>query len=163
MADVSFGQGSRSRRLPDLEYVLVQNRRRVIDAHGGHYVDDGAPIRVVCNVEGRAQQAGQFSISGAESKRPQDQGGLTEVTPVQILARTWPGNIHSLVWIHPVNPDLTVDEEHWDKYDTDGAPIARNHGSKTSRHWEIRARRVVDSVLSPVPIAPPELPDEGGF
>ncbi|KAA8829335.1 hypothetical protein [Bifidobacterium tissieri] len=146
----------KGRTLLDTDTVVVQNRRRVIDAYGGHYEPDGEPIEVVCNVEGRAQQAGQFSISGQESKKPNSQGGLTEVTPVQILAREWPGDIHSTVWIHPVNPDMSVDESRWDKYDADGAPVYRRHGSRRQWHWECRARRVVDSRFSDTSIGPYE-------
>ena len=86
-------------QLFDTDYVIVVNRRHVQDAHGGYHEQVGDPVKVVCSVEGRAQQAGMFSISGAEDKSPSGQngGGLQEVTPLQILARQWPGDIHPVV------------------------------------------------------------------
>ena len=50
-----------------------------------------------CSLEGREQQAGMFSISGAEDKNPQSSGGLREVTVKQILAREWHGDRKSVV------------------------------------------------------------------
>lgn len=108
--------------------VLVQLRHRVDGPHGDDLVEDGEPIEVVCSVEGRAQQAGMFSISGAEDKTVGSQGGLQEVTPIQIMALEWPGDIDSLIWYMG------------DAYDADGAPVWRPHGMVP--HWEVRARRV---------------------
>lgn len=127
------GLGGGLRQLFDTDYVVVINRRHVQDAHGGYYRDVGSPVKVICAVEGRAQQAGMFSISGAEDKTPSGQkvGGLQEVTPLQILAREWPGDIHSRIWYRG------------DYYDADGYPTWRGSGSKLSQHWEIRCRRVV--------------------
>nr|WP_240951036.1 hypothetical protein [Bifidobacterium sp. DSM 109959] len=114
--------------------VYVQLRHRVDGAHGDHLVEDGDPIEVACSVEGRAQQAGMFSISGAEDKTPGSQGGLQEVTPIQILALEWPGDIDSAIWFEG------------DKYDADGAPVHREHGLVP--HYEIRARRVWDHTFA---------------
>lgn len=127
-------QGRHPRQLFDKDQVIVQPRKPVRTAHGNKYENDGEPVRVVCSVEGRAQQAGMFSISGAEDKTPQNQGGLTEVTPIQILAREWPGDIHSLIW--------------WkgDWYDADGSPVTRDTGTPESRHVEIRARRTAINI-----------------
>ena len=121
------------KQLFDTDYVVVIPRKHVQDAHGGQYVQTGDPVKVICCVEGRAQQAGMFSISGAEDKTPSSDnpGGLEEVTPLQILAREWPGDIYSRIWYKG------------DYYDADGAPTWRGSGSRFSRHWEVRARRVV--------------------
>lgn len=129
--------GRRPRQLFDRDQVVVQPRQPVRGAHGNSYKDDGPPVRVACCVEGRAQQAGMFSISGAEDKTPQDQGGLTEVTAIQVIAREWPGDIHSTIW--------------WrgDLYDADGIPVLRDVGSPDSRHFEIRARRTARNVPEP--------------
>ncbi|KFI66540.1 hypothetical protein [Bifidobacterium magnum] len=120
-------------QLFDSDYVVVVPRKVVQTAHGGKYVQSGDPVKVICSVEGRAQQAGMFSISGAEDKSPsgQEGGGLQEVTPLQIIARQWPGDIHSRVWYKG------------DWYDTDGSPVYRPSGSKLSNHYEVRCRRVV--------------------
>lgn len=123
--------------LLDTDTVIVQNRVHVQDPHGGHYEYRGDPLLVACSVEGHEQQAGMFSISGAEDKSVSDQGGLQEVTPIRILAREWPGDIHSRVWWHG------------DPYDVDGSPTYFPHSSETARHWEVRARRVVNVALSP--------------
>lgn len=58
------------KQLFDTDYVVVIPRKHVQDAHGGQYVQTGNPVKVICCVEGRAQQAGMFSISGAEDKTP---------------------------------------------------------------------------------------------
>lgn len=118
--------------LLDTDMVVVQNRRHVQDPHGGHYEYVGDPVAVVCSVEGHEQQAGMFSISGAEDKSVTKQGGVQEVTPIRILARQWPGDIYSRIWFHG------------DPYDADGSPTLFPHSSKLARHWEVRARRVVD-------------------
>ncbi|WP_346974122.1 hypothetical protein, partial [Bifidobacterium adolescentis] len=88
------------KQLFDTDYVVVIPRKHVQDAHGGQYVQTGDPVKVICCVEGRAQQAGMFSISGAEDKTPSSDnpGGLEEVTPLQIIAREWPGDIYSRIW-----------------------------------------------------------------
>lgn len=95
-------------------------RKHVQDAHGGQYVQTGDPVKVICCVDGRAQQAGMFSISGAEDKTPSSDnpGGLEEVTPLQIIAREWPGDIYSRIWYKG------------DYYDADGAPTWRGDGSQ---------------------------------
>lgn len=116
------------RALYTLDKVLVQLRHRVDGPHGDDLIDDGEPIEVVCSVERRAQQAGMFSISGAEDKSIGTAGGLQEVTPIQIMALEWPGDIDSLIWYQG------------DKYDADGSPVWRPHGLVP--HWEVRARRV---------------------
>lgn len=116
----------RYRTLMDRDYVIVVNRTVEDTAHGVRYVPDGEPVKVACSVEGRQNQAGMFANSGQEDI-PQDQGGLTEITPIQIVAREWPGDIHSQIWYDG------------DMYDTIGAPVERKHGTARSRHWEIRA------------------------
>ncbi|MBT1161211.1 hypothetical protein JS541_04920 [Bifidobacterium sp. SO1] len=134
------------RQLFDEDYVIVVNRRHVQDAHGGYHEQVGDPVKVICSVEGRAQQAGMFSISGAEDKTPsgQSSGGLQEVTPLQIIAREWPGDIHSRIWYQG------------DWYDADGEPTWRGHGSRLSRHWEVRCRRTVQGKNIPGGIPEPE-------
>ena len=109
-------------------------------------------MKVICCVEGRAQQAGMFSISGAEDKTPSSDnpGGLEEVTPLQILAREWPGDIYSRIWYKG------------DYYDADGAPTWRGSGSRFSRHWEVRARRVVIGEYLDGGISEPEWVKEVG-
>ena len=69
------------KQLFDTDYVVVIPRKHVQDAHGGQYVQTGDPVKVICCVEGRAQQAGMFSISGAEDKTPSSDnpGGLDEL------------------------------------------------------------------------------------
>lgn len=141
--DDSMSRPMRAKTLLDTDTVIVQNRRHVQDAHGGYYVDVGDPLLVVCSVEGRAQEAGMFSISGAEDKNPVDSGGLQEVTAVQILAREWPGDIYSLIWIDG------------DPCDADGAPVWRKHATGLAACWMMRARRVVDVKRSDVPIHAP--------
>lgn len=137
----------RPKTLLDTDTVIVQRRRHVQDAHGGYYEEYGDPVLVVCSVEGHAQQAGMFSISGNEDKSPASQGGLQEVQPIRILAREWPGDIYSQVW--------------WqgDPYDADGSPNLFPHSTDIARHYEVRARRVVATGLSDVPIHPPEPPE----
>ena len=98
-------------------------------AHGVTY-EWGDAFYCWCSLEGREQQAGMFSISGAEDKNPQSSGGLREVTVKQIQCREWHGDIHTFVWIDG------------DLYDVDGAPEHRCHGK--THHWEIRARRAAD-------------------
>lgn len=117
-----------SRAVYTKDRVLVQKRKREDGPHGDLLVDVGEPVEVICSVEGRAQQAGMFSISGAEDKTVGSQGGLQEVTPIQIMALDWPGDIDSAIWYLG------------DKYDADGAPVWRPHGEVP--HWEVRARRV---------------------
>lgn len=116
----------RIKTLMDTDYVIVVNQTVSDTAHGVRYEPDGDPIKVICSVEGRQNQAGMFANSGQEDV-PQDQGGLTEITPIQIIAREWPGDIHSQVWYDG------------DMYDTIGSPVERKHGTDRSRHWEIRA------------------------
>lgn len=129
-----------SRAIYTKDRVLVQKRVRRDGAHGDDLIEVGEPVEVVCSVEDRAQQAGMFSISGQEDKTIGTAGGLQEVTPIQIMALDWPGDIDSLIW--------------WkgDKYDADGAPVHRSHG--LTPHWEIRARRVWarDFAVSPQPM-----------
>ena len=139
-------------QLFDTDYVIVVNRRHVQDAHGGYHEQVGDPVKVVCSVEGRAQQAGMFSISGAEDKSPSGQngGGLQEVTPLQILAREWPGDIHSRIWYKG------------DWYDADGYPTWRGSGSVLSQQWEVRCRRVVIGGYVPGGIPEPEWSKEVG-
>lgn len=111
-------------------------------AHGVSLIE-GKPVKVICSVEGRAQQAGMFSISGAESKTPDSQGGLIEVTPIQILCDEWHGNIYTLIYY----------EGDW--YDMDGAPVLRQHGTELSKSIELRARRVFASEFASVKRAEP--------
>lgn len=138
-ADFLFSQAKPGRRktMKDSSYVVVQKRNVQRSAYGTSLVPDGSPIKVVCSVEGRAQQAGLFSISGAEDKKPQPQGGLIEVTPIQILAREWPGDIHSQIWFAG------------DLYDADGSPVFRKSGSAKAQGVEVHARRVQLNVHEP--------------
>lgn len=106
--------------------VIVTPRRPVDTPHGMKLIPDGDPVEVTCGVEGRQNQAGMFANSGQEDT-PQKQGGLTEITPIQIIAKTWPGDIWSAIWYDG------------DQYDTVGSPVQRRHGTEQSRHWEIRA------------------------
>lgn len=103
-------------------------------AHGVTYVF-GDSFYCWCSLEGREQQAGMFSISGAEDKSPQTWGGLREVTVKQIQCREWHGDIHSFVWIDG------------DLYDVDGAPEHRVHGK--THHWEIHVRRAAHMAMIP--------------
>ena len=115
-------------------------------AHGVTY-EWGDAFYCWCSLEGREQQAGMFSISGAEDKSPQSSGGLREVTVAQIQCREWHGDIHSFVWIHG------------DLYDVDGAPEHRRHGK--THHWEIRVRRAADMAQIPEEYRlQPKLPTE---
>lgn len=139
-------------QLFDKDYVVVICRKHVQDPYGGIYQTVGDPIKVICSVEGREQQAGMFSISGAEDKTPsgQTQGGLQEVSPLQIMAREWPGDIHSRIWYKG------------DYYDADGAPTWRGSGTKESQHWEIKCRRVVVGAYVDGGIPEPEWTEEVG-
>lgn len=116
-------------------------------AHGVTFIE-GTPVKVICSVEGRAQQAGMFSISGAESKTPDKQGGLIEVTPIQILCNEWHGDIYTLIYY----------EGDW--YDMDGAPTIRHHGTTMAQGIELRARRILASdfaiVKRPAPVVTEE-------
>lgn len=112
------------------DMVYVMNREPRMSAHGVTYQPISGWMKVICSVEDRAQQAGMFSISGAEDKTPQDQGGLTEVTPIQILANEWPGDIYSYIWFAG------------GYYDADGAPVHRRNGTRMAQGWEVKARRV---------------------
>lgn len=139
----------RPKTLLDTDTVIVQRRRHVRNAHGGYYEKYGDPILVVCSVEGHAQQAGMFSISGDEDKSPSVQGGLQEVYPIRILAREWPGDIYSLIWWNG------------DPYDADGSPNYFPHSTEIAQHYEVRARRVVNTAVARgegVDIHPPEPP-----
>lgn len=151
MSDVSFypdgGRRHDVRGVQRRDYVVCIPRTPQHTPHGVRLVE-GDPVKVVCTVEGRAQQAGMFSISGAESKKADAGGGLIEVTPIQIVADEWPGDINSLIWYEG------------DLYDADGAPVYRRHGSGMSTHVEVRARRVVDHTMTGVPIPEPK-PKEG--
>ena len=135
-------------RPQDLLYgdkVIVVPRHVRRSAHGVSYVEDGA-FWCWCSVEGREQQAGMFSISGAEDKNPQTAGGLREVTVQQVLAREWHADIHALVWALG------------DLYDVDGAPEWRRHGK--THHWEVRLRRIADWSQVPEALRPkPPVPD----
>lgn len=145
-----FADGKRPapyRTLLDTDKVIVQKRRHVQDAHGGYYEFYDDPIPVVCSVEGRAQEAGMFSISGAGDKNPTKAGGLQEVTAVQILARQWPGDIYSLIWIDGM------------PYDADGAPVWRKHATDLADCYILRARRVADTSMTDAPVHPPRLPE----
>ncbi|MCO6558485.1 MAG: hypothetical protein J6575_03490 [Bifidobacterium sp.] len=106
--------------------VVLIPRKPVDTPHGMKLVSAGEPVEIVCGVEGRQNQAGMFANSGQEDT-PQKQGGLTEITPIQIIAKNWPGDIWSAVWFDG------------DEYDTVGSPVQRRHGTEQSRHWEIRA------------------------
>lgn len=108
--------------------VTVVLRKPVDTAHGVRLVPSGKPLRVTCDVEGRQNQAGMFANSGAQDV-PLKSGGLTEITPIQIIARAWPGDLYSAVWYEG------------DLYDTVGAPVKRSSGTDRSRHWELRAER----------------------
>jgi hypothetical protein len=117
--------------------VIVVPRKPVDTAHGIRLEPDGAPVLVVCGLEGRQNQAGMFANAGNEDV-PQKQGGLTEITPLQIIAREWPGDIWACVWYGG------------DLYDTVGQPVERRHGTGLSRHWEIRAERKRHGVPQPI-------------
>ena len=108
--------------------VTVVLRRPVDTAHGVRLEQVGTPYRVTCDVEGRQNQAGMFAKSGAQDV-PLKSGGLTEITPIQIMAKSWPGDLYSAVWYEG------------DLYDTVGAPVKRSSGTDRSRHWELRAER----------------------
>ena len=108
--------------------VTVVLRRPVDTAHGVRLEQVGSPLRVTCDVEGRQNQAGMFANSGAQDV-PLKSGGLTEITPIQITAKSWPGDLYSAVWYEG------------DLYDTVGAPVKRSSGTDRSRHWELRAER----------------------
>ena len=97
----------------DKVIVVLYTVRR--GPHGTTYVP-GKAYWCWCSIEGREQQAGMFSISGAEDKSPQTWGGLREVTPSQVAAVEWHGDIHTEVWYQG------------DCYDVDGAPTFRQHG-----------------------------------
>lgn len=108
--------------------VTVVIRKPVDTAHGVRLEQVGTPLRVTCDVEGRQNQAGMFANSGAQDV-PLKSGGLTEITPIQIMAKSWPGDLYSAVWYEG------------DLYDTVGAPIRRASGTDRSKHWELRAER----------------------
>lgn len=127
--------------LMSLDRVIVILRRPVDTPHGMRLEQFGDPILVVCGCEGRQNQAGMFANSGNEDI-PQKQGGLTEITPLEIIAREWPGDIWSTVWYDG------------DTYDTIGQPVERRHGTEKSRHWEVRAERKRRGV--PKPVVPEE-------
>ena len=113
--------------------------------HGTTYVP-GKAYWCWCSIEGREQQAGMFSISGAEDKSPQTWGGLREVTPSQVVAVEWHGDIHTEVWYQG------------DCYDVDGAPTFRQHGEVP--HYEMHIRRNADYSQIPVGLRPkPPEPD----
>lgn len=108
--------------------VTVVLRKPVDTAHGVRLEQVGTPLRVTCDVEGRQNQAGMFANSGAQDV-PLKSGGLTEITPIQIMAKSWPGDLYSAVWYEG------------DLYDTVGAPVKRSSGTGRSKHWELRAER----------------------
>lgn len=122
-------------RLLESDEVTLIPRVPTDTAHGTRYVR-GVPQRVKCSVEGRASQAGMFANSGSEDV-PLASGGLTEITPIQILAFEWAGDIFSQIWYKG------------DLYDTIGQPIYRQHGSNISKHWEIRAEVKYRNVPDP--------------
>ncbi|MEE8666839.1 MAG: hypothetical protein SOI13_01615 [Bifidobacterium mongoliense] len=121
--------------------VIVILRHPVDTPHGMRLEQFGDPILVVCGCDGRQNQAGMFANSGNEDVQ-QTQGGLTEITPLEIIAREWPGDIWSTVWYDG------------DAYDTIGQPVERRHGTEKSRHWEVRAERKRRGV--PKPVVPEE-------
>lgn len=129
--------------MKDYDYLIAIPRSIRRSAHGVTLVE-GEPVKVICSVEGRAQQAGMFSISGAESKTPETQGGLIEVTPIQILCREWHGDIYTLVYYQG------------DWYDMDGAPTIRRHGTQLAQGIELRARRILASEFASTPRPEPE-------
>lgn len=127
----------------DKVIVVLYTVRR--GPHGTTYVP-GKAYWCWCSVEGREQQAGLFSISGAEDKSPQTWGGLREVTPSQVVAVEWHGDIHTEVWYQG------------DCYDVDGAPTFRQHGEVP--HYDMHIRRNADYSQIPVGLRPkPPEPD----
>lgn len=94
--------------------ITVQRRKASTDANGATvYVADGGPVEVQCTVRSR---------SAAEDLS----GGVAAATDFRILARTWPGDIDSLItWkgveLEPVGDPLPYD------------------GSRRTQHFEIRA------------------------
>jgi hypothetical protein len=126
--------------------VLVQPRKPVYTPHGFDLEPDGGWVKVICSVEGHAQSAGMFSISGAEDKTPTEQGGLSEVTPINIIANEWPGDIYSRIWYEG------------GYFDADGSPVPRESGTEIARGVEVHARRVVwdPSNLIPQPELDPK-------
>ncbi len=60
----------RIKTLMDTDYVIVINQTVSDTAHGVRYEPDGDPIKVICSVEGRRNQAGMFANSGQEECSP---------------------------------------------------------------------------------------------
>ena len=140
MSESGFtAKAPKRKTLKSTGYVLVQRRKPVYTPHGFDLEDVGGWIKVICSVEGHAQSAGMFSISGAEDKTPTDQGGLSEVTPINVIAFEWPGDIYSRIWYDG------------GYFDADGSPVPRKSGTPTAQGIEVHARRVVWDPAHPIP------------
>ncbi len=96
--------------------VTVQNRRLVRGAHGTEYRLDGDPVEVPCTVR---------SSSATETNTD----GLQVSTLKRVIARTWPGDVHSLITFRG------------DEYEPQGDPQEFD-GSERTTHWEILIQRV---------------------
>lgn len=125
--------------LMDANSVVVQDRKVKWTPYGIELVNDGKPYKVICSVEGRANQAGMFANSGARDTNMTASGGQNEITTIQIIARQWTGNYYSLIWFEG------------DLYDTVGSPVYRNSGTNESKHVEIHCQRVGNHLFHPDP------------
>lgn len=135
------------KQLFDTGYVVVIPRTIVYTAHGASYVE-GKPIRVVCDVEGKAVQAGMFANSGEEDTNMQAQGGLRQLTDFRIIARQWPGDILSLIWMPEQGlhwPDGTPGGS-W--LEAVGRPVPLTHGSRNARHTQIMSHLIADRMFA---------------
>lgn len=131
------------RQLFDTGYVVVVPRHVVYTAHGAVY-REGTPVKVVCDIEGKAVQAGMFANSGEEDTNMQSQGGLRQLTDYRIIARAWPGDILSVIWM-PI-PGLAWPDRvpGGDLLEAVGHPVFLDWGSHMIQHVQVMARIVAD-------------------
>lgn len=138
------------RQLFDTGYVVVVPRVIVYTPHGAEYRET-TPVKVVCDIEGKAVQAGMFANSGMEDTNMQKQGGLRQLSDFRIIARQWPGDIASLIWMPVPGLRQADGSPGGDLLEAVGKPVRLDHGSQHVTHMQVMARLVGDHAFSSDP------------
>lgn len=142
---IHAGQGLslHPKQMFDRGYVICISRGIEYTAHGarpGHIIY----VKVICDVEGKSVQAGMFANSGAEDVNMQKQGGLRELSDYRIIAREWPGDINSRIWIPTVPNGWGKGVDGGDILDAVGEPVRLNHGSQHVQFVQVMSRLIGD-------------------